>query len=100
MSPSATKITPPSTDPIVYDIHHQSWSGVRLPKDEVEWVERATRVAAILAEDVTARDREQKIPLAEVSLLKSSGLLKVLGPTKYGGGGQPWDVAYRVSYAC
>jgi hypothetical protein len=88
MSPSATKVTPPSTDPIVYDVHHQTFSSASLPSNETEWVDRAARVAAILAEDVTIRDREQKIPAAEVSLLKSSGLLKVLGPTKYGGGGK------------
>jgi hypothetical protein len=96
MSPSATKITPPSTDPIVYDVHHQTFAGAGLPKNEAEWVERAARVGAILAEDVSVRDREQKIPAAEVSLLKSAGLLKVLGPSKYGGGGQPWNVAYKV----
>lgn len=96
MSPSATKVTPPSTDPIIYDVHHQTFAGAELPKNETEWVERAARVAAILAEDVSARDREQKIPAAEVSLLKSAALLKVLGPTKYGGGGQPWNVAYKV----
>lgn len=78
MSPSATKVTPPSTDPIVYDVHHEIFSSNPLPKNEVEWIERAARVAAILAEDVTVRDREQKIPAAEISLLKSSGLLKVL----------------------
>lgn len=88
MSPSATKATPPSTDPIVYDVHHQTFSSASLPSSEIEWIERAARVAAILAEDVTIRDNEQKIPAAEVSLLKSSGLLKVLGPAKYGGGGK------------
>jgi hypothetical protein len=35
-------------------------------------------------------------PKSQVSLLKSSGLLKVLGPVKYGGGGQTWDVGYKV----
>ena len=96
MSPSTTKVLPPSTDPLVYDVHHQTFSSAPLPKNEVEWVERAAQVASILAEDVSVRDREQKIPAAEVSLLKSSSLLKILGPTKYGGGGQGWDVAYKV----
>lgn len=45
---------------------------------------------------ITIRDREQKIPAAEASLLKSSGLLKVLSPVKYSGGGQGRDVAYKV----
>jgi hypothetical protein len=96
MSPHATKADNPETDPAVYDAHHQVWSTTALPKGEGEWIERASQVAKILAEDVTVRDREQKIPTAEVSLLKSAGLLKVLGPTKFGGGGQPWNVAYKV----
>ena len=29
-------------------------------------------------------------------MLKSSGLLKVLGPVAYGGGGQSWEVGYKV----
>ena len=96
MSPHATKDTLPRTDPFKYDVHHQAWSTTPLPQDEAEWVERAAQVANILAEDVTIRNIEQKIPAAEVSLLKSSGLLKVIGPVKYGGGGQGWDVAYKV----
>lgn len=102
MSPHSTNGTHPvndflpETDPTVYDIHHQTWSATPLPQNEVEWIERASQVKRILAEDVAVRDREQKIPVAEVSLLKSSGLLKVLGPVEYGGGGQGWDVAYKV----
>lgn len=96
MSPHATKDALPETDPAVYDAHHQAWATSALPQNEAEWVERAAQVARILAEDVTLRDREQKIPVAEVSLLKSSGLLKVLGPAKYGGGEQGWDVAYKT----
>jgi alkylation response protein AidB-like acyl-CoA dehydrogenase len=87
---------PVFTDPIKYDIHHQTFSGSPLPQDANGWVERAAQVAKILAEDVVVRDREQKVPAAEVSLLKSSGLLRVLGPVKFGGGGQPWDVGYKV----
>ncbi|KAI9700150.1 MAG: hypothetical protein M1820_006932 [Bogoriella megaspora] len=95
MSPSALNTTPQATDPTKYDLHHQTFSST-FPSNEKEWIERAGRVAAILAEDVTTRDREQKVPEAEISLLKSSGLLKTLGPTNYGGGGQGWDVGYKV----
>jgi len=28
--------------------------------------------------------------------LRSAGLLKLLGPKAIGGGGQPWDVGYKV----
>lgn len=84
------------TDPLIYDIHHQTFSSAPLPTDEKGWLERAAQVAAILSSDAAAREQAQKIPRAEVSLLKSSGLLKVLGPVEYGGGGQAWDVAYKV----
>ena len=89
-------MSPPSTEPSRYNVHHEKFSSSGLPQDSTGWVERAAQVASILAEDVVIRDRDQLIPTAEVSLLKSSGLLKVLGPVKYGGGGQPWDVAYKV----
>jgi hypothetical protein len=85
-----------ATDPIKYDVHYQTFSGSPLPQDSSGWVERAAQVAKILAEDVVIRDKVQKVPVAEVSLLKSSGLLRVLGPVKFGGGGQPWDVGYKV----
>ena len=88
--------SPPETNPLTYDVHHQTFSSTPLPTDEKGWLERATQVAGILLEDAAAREREQKVPRAEVSLLKSSGLLKVLGPVEYGGGGQLWDVAYKV----
>ena len=96
MSPSAFNTTLSATDPAVYDAHHNAFASSALPQTEQEWISRASQVAQILAEDVTVRDREQKIPEAEVSLLKSSGLTKVLGPTKFGGGGQSWDVGYKV----
>jgi len=53
-------------------------------------------VAEIFAADAAARDIESKTPRAEVALLKSSGLLKVLGPKKFRGGGQNWEVGYKV----
>jgi alkylation response protein AidB-like acyl-CoA dehydrogenase len=55
-----------------------------------------TEVAEILAQDAAQRDIENKSPKAEVSLLKSSGLLKTLGPKKYGGGEQSWETGYKV----
>ena len=88
--------SPPSTDPAVYDDHHKAFAVSPLPSKPDAWIQRATQVAAILAEDVSVREKENKSPFAEVSLLKSAGLTKVLGPQKYGGGGQGWDVAYKV----
>ena len=89
-------ISQPATDPAVYDAHHRSFASSALPSNADEWLERAARVSAILAEDAAHREKENKSPVAEVSLLKSSGLTKVLGPQTYGGGGQGWDVAYKI----
>ena len=92
--PSA--ISTPATHPAVYIDHQRSFASSTLPSKADEWLERAARVSAILAEDAAHREKENKSPVAEVSLLKSSGLTKVLGPQTYGGGGQSWDVAYKI----
>jgi alkylation response protein AidB-like acyl-CoA dehydrogenase len=84
----------PATDPATYDQFKERWA--KLPQDEEQWLARARDVAAVLAEDVVRRDKENKSPRAEIALLKHSGLLKLLGPRKYGGGEQPWDVGYKA----
>ncbi|KAK6430972.1 hypothetical protein LTR95_012867 [Oleoguttula sp. CCFEE 5521] len=84
------------TDPSVYATHHKQFEAAGLPSDQAGWIVRARRVAEILAQDAAARDIENKAPRAEISLLKSSALLKVLGPERYGGGGEAWDTAYKV----
>lgn len=88
--------SPPFTDPAIYDQHHKAFADAPLPSTPEEWVKRASHVGTILAEDAAFREKENKSPFAEVSLLKSSGVTKLLGPQKYGGGGQGWDVAYKV----
>lgn len=82
------------TDPKVYDEYQQKWA--TQPTDEAGWIQRAQDVAAVLAKDAGAREKQRKAPRAEVALLKHAGLLKVLGLKKYGGGGQPWSVGYKV----
>ena len=86
--------TPASSDPSVYAEYQSKWS--TLPADSPGWIQRAKDVADVLKTDAAAREKANKSPKAEVALLKHSGLLKVLGPAKYGGGAQPWDVGYRV----
>ncbi|KAL3476898.1 acyl-CoA dehydrogenase/oxidase [Aspergillus californicus] len=83
-----------STDPAVYDAYQSKWS--TLPSTPQEWLARARSVAEVLAQDAAQRDQENKSPRAEIALLKHSGLLKLLGPKKYGGGEQPWSVGYQV----
>jgi len=84
----------PATDPAVYSDYESKWSA--LPSDAEGWVQRARDVAAVLAPDAAAREKANKSPVAEVTLLKHSGLTKILGLQKYGGGGQPWSVAYKA----
>lgn len=60
------------------------------------WLERARQVATTLAADAVERDRALIPPRAEVQLLKDSGLVTLLGPTRHGGGGQDWTTALRV----
>lgn len=84
----------PATDPKVYDEYRGKWE--QQPTDAAGWVQRAVDVAAVLAVDAGARERENKSPRAEIALLKHSGLLKVLGAAKYGGGDQPWSVGYKI----
>lgn len=84
----------PATDPAVYAAYQAKWSA--LPDTADAWIARAREVAEVLGQDVVQRDRENKSPRAEVTLLKHSGLLRVLGPRKYGGGEQPWTVGYRA----
>ncbi|KAL2118761.1 hypothetical protein VTJ04DRAFT_5720 [Mycothermus thermophilus] len=85
---------PAATDPAVYAEYESKWA--TLPTDAEGWLQRAREVAAVLAPDAAARERANKSPVAEVALLKHSGLLKLLGPKKYGGGEQPWSVGYKA----
>lgn len=86
--------THPATDPAVYAEFAPKWS--TLPGNEEGWIQRAKDVASVLAKDAGIRERGNKSPRAEVALLKHSSLTKILGPKKYGGGGEPWSVGYKV----
>ena len=85
-----------STDPSAWSSSIQGFQRARLPTDQQGWVKRAREVAEILAIDVPKRDIENKSPLGEIDLFKAAGLLKVLGPRKYGGGGETWETAYKL----
>lgn len=84
----------PATDPAVYASYQAQWA--TLPDSAEAWLVRAREVAGVLSQDAAQRDQENKSPRAEVALLKHSGLLKLLGPKKYGGGEQPWTVGYQA----
>ncbi|QOS58096.1 acyl-CoA dehydrogenase family protein [Thermobifida fusca] len=74
-----------------------SWNDRPAPRTPAEWLTRAAEVGAILAADAVERDRAGQTPYTEVQLLKDSGLVTLLGPVEYGGGGQTWETAYRVT---
>ncbi|TGO49456.1 hypothetical protein BCON_0209g00020 [Botryotinia convoluta] len=84
-----------SSEVNLYSEYHQKFQSA-LPQNEEEWLSRASEIFQIFSKDAAKRDIDNKSPRDEVSLLKSSGLLKVLGPKKYGGGGQSWDIGYKV----
>lgn len=68
----------------------------RAPGSPTAWLRRAEEVRAILAETAVERDRANRTPFAEVRLLKDSGLVTLLGPVEFGGGGQRWRTAFQV----
>ena len=84
----------PATAPAAYNSFQSKWTS--LPDTAEAWLVRAREVAEVLAQDAAQRDQDNKSPRAEVALLKHSGLLKLLGPKKYGGGQQPWTVGYQA----
>lgn len=79
-----------------YQEYHTSFKLAGLPQTESEWLARAAEVARIFAVDAAQRDIDNVNPFKEIGLLKSAGLLRVMGPKIYGGGGQGWDVGYKV----
>lgn len=83
----------PDAPPAVHAILHAiPWDSN--PDTPAGWRERADEVARILERDVVARDKALVTPHAEVQLLKEAGLVTLLGPTEFGGGGESWPVAY------
>jgi alkylation response protein AidB-like acyl-CoA dehydrogenase len=67
-----------------------------VPSTAHGWVDRAREVAAVVRADSARRESPGATPYAEVAMLKSAGLVTLLGPSDHGGGGQPWSTAYQV----
>ncbi|ALM81642.1 acyl-CoA dehydrogenase family protein [Bordetella sp. N] len=60
------------------------------------WYAKAVRLREQFAVDAAANDKAGGQPLAQLALLKESGLLKLLLPEDVGGDGQPWSTALRI----
>ncbi|ASO20209.1 alkylation response protein AidB-like acyl-CoA dehydrogenase [Actinoalloteichus hoggarensis] len=56
----------------------------------------ADEVAARLRADAVEREHRGAEPVAEIALLRESGLLRLLVPTEHGGLGGDWPTAHRV----
>jgi alkylation response protein AidB-like acyl-CoA dehydrogenase len=70
------------------------WSGTASREELANWRGVAERVAATLGEDALARDRANLDPTAELDLLRESGLVNLLDPAEFGGGGGHWESAF------
>ncbi|MDC2960463.1 acyl-CoA dehydrogenase family protein [Streptomyces gilvifuscus] len=66
------------------------------PGPQADWVHIAREVADDLATDAVEREQAGKTPLDEVTRLRGSGLLSLLVPAEYGGGGADWRTACTV----
>ncbi|MCB1274346.1 MAG: monooxygenase [Leucobacter sp.] len=88
---------PGITSPSITQAHLlDRWEHQPNPETAEQWLVRAEEVADILAVDAVERDRANVPPHAEVRLLKSAGLVTVLGPKAFGGAELPWHIANRI----
>lgn len=72
------------------------WTGTADAAELAHWTAVAAEVAAVLARDVLERDRRGDDPTAELEPLRTSGLVNLLDPAEFGGGGAHWQTAFRV----
>lgn len=56
-------------------------------RDDAEAIEIAHRLAAVFAQDAALRDRERRLPWAELETFSASGLWGITVPREYGGAG-------------
>jgi alkylation response protein AidB-like acyl-CoA dehydrogenase len=70
------------------------WTGSASREELAHWRGVAERVAATLGEDALARDRANLDPTTELDLLRDSGLVNLLDPAEFGGGGGHWESAF------
>jgi len=72
------------------------WTRSASPDELEKWESVAREVAAQLAVDALERDRANRTPHAEAQILKDSGLVTLLDPEEFGGGGAHWETAFAV----
>ena len=72
------------------------WSGTADRAELAHWSAIAREAATALAVDVVDRDKANLDPKAELVLLRQAGLVDLLVPAAFGGGGGHWETAFRV----
>lgn len=72
------------------------WAGHADAAELERWTTVAETVAAELARDAVDRDRAGAAPVAELALLRSSGLANLLIPRSAGGEGGHWETAFAA----
>ena len=72
------------------------WDGTASPEELQQWSEVAERVAEELGKDALERDRRNLDPTVELELLRETGLVDLLHPAEFGGGGAHWQTAFLV----
>ncbi|MFZ4895404.1 acyl-CoA dehydrogenase family protein [Plantibacter sp. Mn2098] len=70
------------------------WRGNASDDELAYWGGIAEEVARALAVDVLERDRANLDPTAELDLLRDTGLVTLLDPVEFGGGGGHWESAF------
>ena len=70
--------------------------GVRIIRTDAQAIQVARAVAAQLLPEASARDRERRLPSAEMDLLSASGLLAITVPRAYGGAEVSVETLTRV----
>jgi alkylation response protein AidB-like acyl-CoA dehydrogenase len=93
MTQTATAPTSPESRP---ERPRSHWDRVATAAEHEHWDAVAAGVAEILAADVLQRDRGNLDPTTELEPLRSSGLVNLLDPAEFGGGGAVWSTAFRV----
>lgn len=77
-------------------LNRTPWTGVAHEVELEHWRAVAQAVADELATDVLERDRANLNPVAEAELLRSSGLVNLLVPAEFGGGGGHFESAFEA----
>jgi SfnB family sulfur acquisition oxidoreductase len=65
-------------------------------KDDNEAIRIARELAAVFAREAAERDRQQRLPIAELDLFSQSGLWGINVPKAYGGAGVSYETVVEV----